>query len=125
MNIYLALAGCLAILVGLAHSIVGEWLLIGRLTREGLPPLAGSQEFARRTLRFSWHLTTVLGLGFAAILLRLSWASSPGPDVGFIETATALSCLATSLLALIISRGKHPAWLALLGVAVLTWLGSM
>src|SRR5437868_8348014 len=122
MNFYLALAGCLAIVVALAHSILGELLLISRLTREGLPPLAGSTEFARRTLRFSWHLPTALGLGFGAILLRLSWPSSSGTDVAFVETATALSCLATSLVALVISRGKHPAWLALLAVAVLTWL---
>jgi hypothetical protein len=125
MNTYFVLAGGLAIIVTLVHSVLGEVLLISRLTADGLPALGGSKEFARRTLRFSWHLCTAFGLGLAAILLRLAWPSSESTDLAFGKTAIALSCLAASLIALIISRGKHPGWIALFGVAILTWLGCM
>jgi hypothetical protein len=125
MNTYFALAGGLAILVALSHSVLGELLLISRLSADGLPAYGGSKEFARRTLRFSWHLCTAFGLGLAAILLRLAWPSSVSTDLAFIKTAIALSCLAASLIALVISKGKHPGWVALLGVAILTWLGCM
>ena len=40
MNIYFALAGGLTLLLGLAHSVLGELLLIRRLHNESLPSLA-------------------------------------------------------------------------------------
>ena len=39
MNSYFALAGILAFALGLAHSIIGELLLIGRLNKDNLPAL--------------------------------------------------------------------------------------
>src|SRR5437870_1522042 len=40
MNAYFATAGSLAFILGLLHSVMGEWLLFRRLSRDGLPPLA-------------------------------------------------------------------------------------
>jgi hypothetical protein len=136
MNAYFALAGALAIGFGLVHSVLGELLLIRRLPRDGLPPLApftlievrkwglvGSTDLALRTLRFSWHLPTVLGCGFGAILLRLAWPASPDTHLAFVQGAAALSMGACSLVVLVISRGKHPGWVGFLAIAVLIWLG--
>src|SRR5262249_62165946 len=118
MNVYFAVAGVLALLLGLAHSVLGELLLIRRLTNDHLPPiapfslvelrklgLAGSADLTRRTLRFTWHLPTVLGAAFGAILLWLSLPSSPGPDLGFVKWAMALSISACSLIILFCTRG--------------------
>src|SRR5262249_7819427 len=79
MNVYFAVAGVMALLLGLAHSILGEILLLRRLTNDHLPPIApfslielpklglmGSADLARLTLRFTWHLPTVLGAAFGA-----------------------------------------------------------
>ena len=123
MRSYFVAAACLALFVGLAHSILGELLLIGRLVSDGLPPLLGNREFARRTLRFTWHLPTALACGFAAILLRLARPDAPGAQLAFVERATALSFLASATIVLLISRGKHPGWVGLLGVAILIWMG--
>jgi hypothetical protein len=123
MNLYFVMAGGLAIIVCFVHSVLGEMLLISRLTEDGLPALGGSKAFARRTLRLNWHLPTVLGCGLAANLLRLAVSSSPSSESAFIESATALTVLVASLIVLVVSRGKHPAWAALLGIAVLVWLG--
>jgi hypothetical protein len=136
MNLYFALAGGLALLLGLLHSVMGELLLFRRLTRDGLPPLApfslievrkmgltGSPDLARRTLRFTWHLPTVLGGGLGAVLLRLSWPDSPGDQLAFVESAAALSFLASALIVLFCTRGKHPGWVAFLAIAILFWLG--
>jgi hypothetical protein len=127
MNSYFALAGGLALLVGLAHSVLGELLIFRRLTKDSLPSLApfslievrkmglaGSTDFTRRTLRFTWHLPTVLGWGFGAILLRLSLPSSLSTHLAFVESATALSVFASSLIVLFVSRGKHPGWVIFL-----------
>jgi hypothetical protein len=125
MNVYFALASGLGLILGLSHSVLGELLLISRLTNAGLPAVGGSTDFARRTLRFSWHLPTVLGLGLTAILLWLSLQPSPGTELAFVERALALSFAACWLVVLLISRGKHPGWVAFLALAVLTWLGGM
>lgn len=137
MNVYFTAAGALALLLGLAHSVLGELLLIRRLSNDYLPPIApfsliemrklglvGSTDLARRTLRFTWHLPTVLGWAFGAILLRLSMASSPGPDQEFVERAMALSVLSCSLIVLVCSKGKHLGWVAFLAIAILIWLGG-
>ena len=136
MNAYFALAGGLALIVGLAHSVLGELLIFRRLAKDSLPALApfslievrkmglaGSTDFTRRTLRFTWHLPPVLGGGFGAILLRLSVPSSPSTHLAFVESATALSFFASSLIVLFVSRGKHPGWVVFLAIAILIWLG--
>lgn len=123
MNAYFALAGGLAILLGLGHSVLGELLLIGRLTRACLPPLAGSTDLALRTLRFTWHLASVFCWCIGAILLRLSLPASPDSQLAFVQSATTLSLFASVLIVVVISRGKHPGWVVLLAIAILTWLG--
>jgi len=70
VNFYFFGAALLITLLGLAHSVLGEWLLLGPLFRRGdVPKLIGSRRFAKRTLRFAWHLTTVLMWCTAAILI--------------------------------------------------------
>ena len=125
MNIYFALAAGLALIVGLAHTILGELLLIRRLSSNCVPALAGSTDLARRTLRATWHLPTALAWGFAAILLRFSLPAAPDAYVAFVESAAALSLLAGSLIFLFCTKGKHPGWVGLLAIAVLGWLGRM
>ena len=137
MNANFAAAGGLTLLLGLAHSVLGELLLFRRWTNDCLPPLApfslievrkmglaGSTDLARRTLRFTWHLPAVLGWAFGAILLRLSSPSSPGTDLAFVERAAALSFGACSLVVLFCTRGQHPGWVAFLAIAILIWLGG-
>jgi hypothetical protein len=136
MNVYFAAAAILLFILAVAHSILGELLLIGRLRKDSLPPiapfsllevpgmgLAGSTDVARDTLRFTWHLPTVLGFGFGAILLWLSLPSSAGTRLAFVEWVMALSIGACSLTVLVCSKGKHPGWVVFLAVAILIWLG--
>jgi hypothetical protein len=136
MNICFALAGGLAILLGLVHSILGEILLLRRLRKDSLPVLApfslfevrplgltGNPDLALGTLRFTWHLPTVLGLGVAAILLGLATPSAAGTPLVFIERVLALSLLACTLVVLVISKGKHPGWIVFLVITILVWLG--
>ena len=135
MNAYFLAAGGLVCLLALAHSIMGELLLIRRLNKDSLPPLApfslmevrkiglvGTTDLARDTLRFTWHLASVLGVGFGAILLWLSLPSSPRTDLAFVQTAMALAFCGCSLIVLFCTTGRHPGWVVFLAVAILTWL---
>lgn len=117
MNSFLVAAASIAIITAMAHSILGESLLIGPLLRrDDLPALIGDKLLAKRTLRFVWHLPSIAWLGIAALLLM-----APAPSVLRVLAATAL---ASGVVTALISRGKHPGWIAFVGIAVLTWLAT-
>ena len=119
MNSLLLAAALIAIATVLVHSILGEWLIIGRLQAKLLPSVRGSRTITLRTLRFAWYITTVLGLGIALILLHQ--AKLAAPDV-FVLRCLMLTFFASFLVALLGSRARHPSWIAFIAMAVLVKL---
>ena len=123
MQNYMFAAGVLAILVGLAHSVLGEILIFNRMRNKGVIPTVGAPLLRERHVRIlwaSWHVVTVFGCAIGAILLRLAFPSSENVLRIFVENTIAISMLVSSLLVLVGTKGVHPGWLALLGVAVLS-----
>ena len=53
----------------------------------------------------------------------MSVQPSAAGNTAFIEKAIIASMLGGALLVLIGTRGRHPGWIGLLGVAILVWLG--
>ncbi|CAN5773670.1 hypothetical protein BH20ACI3_BH20ACI3_39050 [soil metagenome] len=123
MNFYFVAAAALALAIGVAHSWLGERYILMRLfRRQNIPHLFGSDVFTKRTLRFAWHLTTVAWLGAAALLLILS--SFPlDSSARILSGAIAATFFASSVLALIGSRGRHLSWVVFLIIAGLVWMG--
>ena len=83
----------------------------------------GSDTFTRGTLRFAWHLTTVVWYGIAVLVWWMARGSGPlaVAGVGDIVAATALVSAVVSFIG---SRGRHPAWAVFLVVAMLIWYGT-
>ena len=124
MNVMLLVAGLLSALIGIAHSVLGEKLVLGPLfRREDLPKLLGSTTFARQTLRFTWHLTTVLLLGIGAVVVDLSLSPPVSTSTCVIQVLAATFTVC-SLLSLIGARAKHFSWWVFLIIAVLLWFGA-
>lgn len=123
MNTYF-IAAVLAFVVGLAHSVLGEIMIFRRMRKPGrvIPTDGGAILLGSnvRILWASWHVLTVFGWGMAAILV---WLSRPGSGSTAIGHAIEMSMLIGSVLVLIATKGRHPGWIGLLGVAVLVWLG--
>lgn len=117
MEIALKLAAILLVGCGVAHSWLGERYILTRLfRRKNLPKLFGSDWFTIRTLRFTWHLTSVAWLGFA-LLLVLAAGGPPGRDaVLLVVGATFLVHFAVAAVA---SRGRHLSWLVFLVVGAI------
>ncbi|UCF21586.1 MAG: hypothetical protein JSU87_02685 [Gemmatimonadota bacterium] len=112
-------------MVGAAHSYLGErYIIIRLLRREGLPHLFGSDLFTRRTLRFAWHLTTVAWWGFGALLWRLATAVELGMLGRNVATMIGWTFLVSAVVALVGSRGRHLSWLVFLAIASAAWLGT-
>jgi hypothetical protein len=120
VNPWLAVAACLALFLGAAHSYLGERVFFVRLFRRGpTAPLFEADGFARRILRFVWHLTTVAWWGAAALI----WALGRGePRTGLHVLAATF--LASGIVTAIGSRGRHLAWLVFLAIAAAAWLGA-
>jgi hypothetical protein len=123
MNVILVVAGLLSALIGIAHSVLGEKLVLRPLFERGeVPKLLGSTAFAHRTLRFTWHLTTVLLLGIGTVVIALSLSPLDSRSVWILQVLAATFALC-SLLSLIGARAKHFSWWVFLIIAALLWLG--
>jgi hypothetical protein len=125
VNSALIAAAVLIFLLGLVHSILGErYILIRLFRRTDLPRLFGSDLFTRRTLRFAWHLTTVVWFGIGALLLAVPGGAPAAVDSGRLGSILTVTALASAVVSLVGSRARHPAWLVFLAIAALCWLGT-
>ena len=116
-------AGVLA-LVALVHSVLGELLIFRALRTRGVVPTAGRpvlREPQVRILWCTWHLVTVLGWALGALLWRLGTGPSDAALGAWVADVAGMATLASGLLVLYATAGRHPAWVPLLGVAALVW----
>lgn len=123
MQTFLAIAAVLAVLTGIAHSVLGELLIFRHLRQGTLVPAGDAPPLRTRHIRIlwaTWHLATVFGCAFAVMLGRL--AVTPDARLPALLAEAAVAAYAGgSLLVLVGTRGRHPGWLALAAVAALTW----
>ena len=113
----LYLAAFLILLVSLAHSVLGERYILIRLFRRGdVPKIRGSVELTKLTLRFAWHLTSLVWLGMAAILLNIAHPPVTTASLGLI---TGCCFFLQFLTAVIASRGRHFSWIFFLAIGLL------
>ncbi len=127
MNTWLICAAGLSVLIALAHSVLGEQRIFRHLRRAGriIPTQGGTllREFQVRILWATWHGLSAMGLGLAAVLFWLAHPAAQAASAGRVEGCVAVAMAVTGVLVLVSNRGRHPAWLALFGVAALVALG--
>ena len=124
MNFYFVAAAFLTLVIGVAHSWLGErYILVRLFRRQNIPHLLGSDVFTKRTLRFAWHLTTIAWLGAAVSLLVLA-SSPPDASARMLSGVIAATFLASGVVALAGSRGRHLSWIVFLLIAALVWMGA-
>ena len=136
MNELFLVTGTLAAFGGLAHAFLGERLLIIPLMkRADLPTtrfetarllrnIAFSDDDTKRILRGVWHFFTVVMVSLAAVFLALGAGIAGGGDWTVVRILAAYFGV-SGVLVLVLSRGRHFAWLIALAAAVTTWLGTL
>ncbi len=126
MRSYLLAAAVVAVIVGIVHSLLGEALIFRKLRSGTVVPDHSAPPLQERNIRIlwaTWHLASAFGFGFAAILLSMATSeSAPDPTILW---AIVLAFMTASGLVLFGTRGRHPGWIGLLAVAVLTCLGGV
>ena len=128
MNWPFAIAGTLAVIVAVVHSVLGERWVFSRMRQAGAIPTNGGSTLREphvRILWASWHAVSALGLALAACLFFLAAAPLPSAVVQFVGCAVAVSMLASSALVFIGTRAKHLGWLGLLLVSAFTVWGIL
>lgn len=123
MNGFFIAAAALAALVGLIHSVMGERFIFRRLRKGGLVPSIGGEALRESHIRIlwaSWHVVTLLGWCIAVLLFRLSYLQS---ETAFVAGAIIVTMVGSAAVVFLGTRGRHPGWVGLLGVALLTGLG--
>ena len=124
MNTALVLAAGGLALVGVAHSVLGELLVFRALRTEGIVPTGGRpvlREWQVRILWGTWHLATVLGWALSALMWRLGTAPLDADLGAWVADVAGVATLASGVLVFYATKGRHPAWFALLVVAALVW----
>ena len=126
MQLFLFIAGSLAILVGLVHSILGEVLIFRRLRNDKIVPTSPAPPLQERHVRIlwaSWHMVSIFGWAFGAILLRMAFPATEQLFFLFVKDSIIVSTFVSALIVLVATKGRHPGWVGLLAVAVLALLG--
>ncbi|MEW6469372.1 MAG: hypothetical protein AB1458_10620 [Bacteroidota bacterium] len=118
---YLLTASVLLIALALAHSILGEIRILRKMNGESLPAMRGIpmlwniENPAARTIRFVWHITSVLGISHGALLAYLSGQEKDLFIIGIVSCAL----FASGLIALLFTRGSHLGWIAFIAAGAL------
>jgi hypothetical protein len=126
METPLTLAASLLIATGLVHSLLGERLIFRHLRQGTLVPQLGAPPLQARNVRIlwaTWHLASVLGWGFAAILWGMA-AAPEAPLQGLVLKALSGASAIGAILVLVGTNGRHPGWVALGAVAAFSWAAS-
>ncbi|WP_066312810.1 hypothetical protein [Aquimarina aggregata] len=130
MNIYLITSGILCLILGLLHSILGELLIFRtkKKTNKLVPTLVtnGLKERHLRIIWATWHLTSFFGWCIGTLLIKIALDQNLVSKelLKFIIASISISMLCSSILVFIATKGKHPGWIILLGISILTFLGT-
>ena len=126
MNLYLLIAGILCFPLGIAHSILGEYLIFKHKRIKGnIVPSKGGEELKERHLRIlwaTWHLASIFGWCIGAILIKIAVMQNL-EIVDFILNSIIYTMFLSSVLVLVGTKGKHPGWIVLLLIGIFILIG--
>jgi len=117
--VLLNFAAIILLLLGIAHSYLGEkYILIRLFKKTNIPHLYGSEDFTKNTLRFAWHITTFAWLGIAVML---AFETKPS---NLLLYTTSVVFLVSGLVSVYFSKGKHFSWICFLAISLLTFFST-
>ncbi len=114
----LVAAAAATLVTSFAHSYFGERRLIVPLVVSSDGVMANT--LAKRVTRLAWHLTSLLWLGQALLLLRAALA--PQPFDRAMVGGIGLIHLGVGLFDAVYTRGKHIGWPLLTAIGILALL---
>lgn len=130
MNVELAIAGLGWFLLAFGHATIGLRWVLPSLREARLPRTPfGPASMTLGMLRFTWHIVSVLLLGFGILFMALAWAPDADPKTLLLRWLAALLLVATALAFWQVRRRPRsvlrlPVPLVFVVIAVLSWTAS-
>jgi hypothetical protein len=115
---FLLAAAAATLLTASAHSYFGECRLIGPLVASKAGVM--SSALARQVTRFAWHLTSLLWVGQALLLIRM--AGTPASLDRVVVGGMGVLYLAAGGFDAIFTRGRHIGWPMLMAIGIFALL---
>lgn len=129
LNNWLISAGLLSCILGLIHSVLGEYLIFHTKREKGdLIPKKIDAGLKTRQLGIiwaTWHIVSVFGMAIGIILIRMGMMENSLNHRTFLLQLSPLgwSMFVSAFLVLAATKGKHPGWMVLLIIGILIHLG--
>ena len=130
MNVALAIAALGWFVLAFGHTTVGLRWVLPNLTKERLPSTPfGPPSMTLSMVRFTWHIVSILLVGFGVLFMTLAWAPNADPKTLLLRWVGAFSLAATALACWNARRRprrllRFPLPLVLVVIAVLCWTAS-
>lgn len=126
INGYLFSAGVLTILLAIGHSLRGERLIFKPLRKKIKGNGLKDMSIADVAILWStWHIVSLFALVPAVAFIKIAYFTYNEVNElsNLIVKITTWIMVVASLIILIKTKGKHPAWVILLVIAILSFLG--
>ncbi len=121
-NVYFIIAAVLIYLIALAHTLLGEKYIVNPIFRLTMAKEPASDLFAKKVVRFAWHLTTIVWWGVATLIVV--YAVNPtANNMSLSIKIISITFLISSILSLVFCRGKHFSFYVFLAISGLLWFG--
>src|SRR5512132_706181 len=130
MKVELAIAGLGCFVLAFGHTTVGLRWVLPNLTKGRLPSTpVGSPSMTLGMVRFTWHVVSILLVGFGVLFMALAWAPGADPRILLLRWFAALWLAATALACCQARRRpssllRLPVPLVFVVIAVLCWTAS-
>jgi hypothetical protein len=130
MNVELAIAALGCFVLALGHTTIGLRWVLPTLTKERLSSTpVGPPSMTLGMLRFTWHVVSILLVGFGILLMALAWAPDADPKTLLLRWFAALWLAATALACWNARRRprrllQFPVPLVFVVIAVMCWTAS-
>ena len=113
MNWYLLTAAALSIFLAIIHSGLGErWIF-----REA----AQLNRKYRGIIWASWHMVSLLGVSMCVLFVGAALDPAPGEVWSFVLMTLSIMTFGSAALVLYGTKGRHPGWIGLLAISLLSW----
>lgn len=124
MNPWFFIGSILSFVLGIGHSVLGEWMgervLVKRIRGIPLFEEAEKDVLAKRVVRLAWHATSIMWCGFGTLLLYAAFVEL-NPPIILMMRVVSVTFLLTSFLSLAIVPRKT--WL-FLAISITAWMGT-
>ena len=124
MNPWFFIGSILSFVLGIGHSVLGEWMgervLVKKILGITLFEEAEKDVLAKRVVRLAWHATSIMWCGFGTLLLYAAFVELNPPIISMMRVVS-VTFLLTSFLSLAIVPRKT--WL-FLAISITAWMGT-